>query len=132
MKIIAVPLANRRFCSHFGGAEEFALFSVDETSGAVTEAAVEPAPAHERGAFPEWLRGRCVNAVLASGMGGRAAQMFDSFGIEVVTGVREGEPLDLVERYLAGTLNATAVVCGGGKLHDCGHHGHGPEARRDP
>ncbi len=124
MKVIAVPLANRQFCSHFGGAEEFALFAVDEGNGAVSGASVEPAPPHERGTYPPWLRERGVTTVLAAGMGGRAAEMFDSYGIEVVTGVPEGDPLELVERYLAGTLAATSAVCAGGELHHCGHHDH--------
>jgi predicted Fe-Mo cluster-binding NifX family protein len=123
MKVIAVPLANRRFCPHFGGADEFALFTIDDGSRAIAAASIRPAPAHERGAYPKWLREQGVTTILAGGMGMRATQMFAGYGIEVVAGVEEADPRALVKSYLEGTLAFEPGVCGGG-MHLCDDHGH--------
>jgi predicted Fe-Mo cluster-binding NifX family protein len=124
MSRIAVPIANGGFTSHFGGAEEFALYEVDEGERTIVSHANATPPPHERGAFPRWLREQGVTAVLAGGMGPRAVQIFQHFGIEAVLGIAGGEPEQLVRAYLDGTLVATGAGCEGGGLHDCGdHHG---------
>ncbi len=118
---IAVPVADGRFCSHFGGAQTFAVFTVDPATRVVTERVDGAPPAHERGVFPAWLRALGVTTVLAGGMGGRAQAMFGAYDIEVVTGAEGDDPGALVDDFLAGRLVSTGAACGGG-LHDCGHH----------
>jgi predicted Fe-Mo cluster-binding NifX family protein len=125
---IAVPTDNGRFSTHFGGAGHFTIFDVDEAARAiVTQASCTPPP-HERGAFPRWLNEQGVRVVLAGGMGPRAVQIFQHFGIETVLGIDGGEPEQLVRAYLDGTLAATGEGCSGGALHNCGghHHDEGP------
>jgi predicted Fe-Mo cluster-binding NifX family protein len=121
MKLIAVPLANRRFTPHFGAADEFALFTVADDDRAVAAASIVAAPAHERGAYPKWLRAQGVTTILAGGMGMRATQMLAGYGIEVVAGVEDADPRTLVQSYLEGTLVSQPGVCGGG-LHRCDDH----------
>jgi predicted Fe-Mo cluster-binding NifX family protein len=121
-KRIAVPLADGAFCPHFGGAEAFALFTVDEARGTIDAPIVLTPPPHERGAFPMWLRAQGVSAVLAGGMGPRAVQILERVGIEAVLGIEAGEPQQLVRAYIDGTLVASGKGCGGGGLHDCHDH----------
>lgn len=122
MSRIAVPLVNGQFSSHFGGAEQFALFDLDETTRSVTSHHIAAPPPHERGAFPLWLKEQGVTTVLTGGMGPRAVQILDRFRIEVVLGIQDGVPEKLVQEYLAGCLKSSGSVCEGGGFHDCGHH----------
>ena len=121
---IAIPVHRGRFSEHFGGAEEFAFYTVDENSRAIGEPIFEAPPEHGRGVFPIWLRKQGATVVLAGGMGPRAVGLLAQQGIEVVTGIR-GEDPDVVARgYLDGTLEASGDVCHEHNLHDCGHdHG---------
>ena len=119
---VAIPLTEGRFSEHFGGAEAFGLYDVDEAEKRILTKTVVQAPPHERGAFPRWLYERGAEVILAGGMGPRALQMFDQFGIRVVAGVAGGEPAALVESFMDGTLAASGEACSGGRLHKCGDH----------
>ncbi len=125
MKTIAVPMSQGQFSTHFGGADEFAFVSVDETGAQPPVVHVVAAPPHGRGAFPAWLRERGVDAVIVGGMGGRASAMFAAYGIDVVMGIEGGDPTALAREYVAGRLVSAGSLCEGGGLHDCGHHDEG-------
>ena len=121
---IAVPIQAGRFCSHFGGAESFALYTVDVATRTLTDQSTGVPPEHGRGVFPSWLRKQGATVVLAGGMGPRAIDIFGRQGIEVVLGVRGDDPDALVRRYLNGTLETTGEACHDHGFHDCGHdHG---------
>jgi predicted Fe-Mo cluster-binding NifX family protein len=123
---IAVPIVANSFCSHFGGAEAFALYSIDEARASVMDRSDLVAPAHERGVFPIWLKQNGADVVLAGGMGPRAISIFAAHNIELVLGVEGDNPDELVSRYLEGTLESTGQACHDHGFHDCGHdHHHG-------
>ena len=121
---VAVPMIQGKFSDHFGGAEGFGLFEVDDQARAVVSSVFAEAPPHERGAFPRWLKEQGADVILAGDMGPRAIQMFEHYGIEVVTGVQGGDPKALVQSFVNGTLEATGEGCSGGHLHACGDHDH--------
>jgi predicted Fe-Mo cluster-binding NifX family protein len=121
---VAVPMVAGQFSDHFGGAESFGLFEVDEPGRSILSMAVLEAPPHERGAFPRWLREQGAGVILAGGMGPRAAQMFEMCGIRVVAGVAARDPESAVREFLAGSLSISSPLCSGGHLHACGDHGH--------
>ena len=104
---IAVPVHQGRFCGHFGGAEAFALYTVDEESRTISDRELGAPPEHGRGVFPMWLRQQGATVVLAGGMGPRAANIFAHHGVEVVLGVVGEDPERMVRNYLAGTLEST-------------------------
>ena len=120
--MIAIPIREGKFSSHFGGAEEFALFSVDEDSRKVTERLKVAPPEHGRGVFPMWLRKQGVTTVLAGGMGPRASDIFTTHGIDVVLGAEGDDPEIMVRAYLDGTLSSSGELCHDHGFHDCGNH----------
>ena len=122
--IVAVPIRDGRFCPHFGGAETFSVFTVDEATGRIVDRRTDAPPEHGRGVFPVFLQQQGVDVVLAGGMGQRASSIFAHHGIEVVLGVEDDEPTRLVERFLAGTLASTGEPCHDHGHHDCGEHAH--------
>ncbi len=123
--IIAVPVCEGRFTSHFGGAEAFALYTVDLTGKGIDHHELAVPPDHGRGVFPMWLRNQGVTTVLAGGMGPRAADIFLSQGIEVVLGAEGEDPEAMARAFLEGTLSTSGELCHDHGFHDCGHD-HGP------
>jgi predicted Fe-Mo cluster-binding NifX family protein len=122
MTKIAVPMREGRFSEHFGGAEKFALYTVDRTTHAVSDRRLLDPPVHGRGVYPMWLQHVGADVILAGGMGPRAVGMLAEHGIQVVLGARGTDPDRMVENYLAGTLEATGDMCHDHGFHDCGHH----------
>jgi predicted Fe-Mo cluster-binding NifX family protein len=119
---IAVPLMGGRFSDHFGGADAFALYSVNEDHHTVDGRRVVAPPEHGRGVYPMWLRQLGATVVMAGGMGPRASGMFAQHGIQVVLGVQGDDPDVLVRSFLDGTLAATGEECHEHGYHDCGRH----------
>jgi predicted Fe-Mo cluster-binding NifX family protein len=119
---IAVPTRENRFSTHFGGADAFALYTVDESTREVGPRQMVAPPEHGRGVFPTWLQQLGTTVVLAGGMGPRAADIFASHGISVTLGVAGDDPDSLVQQYLAGTLESNGELCHEHGFHDCGHH----------
>jgi len=131
MKTIALPIRDGSFCSHFGGAETFALYTVDEKNRTVDTCQVLTPPEHGRGVFPMWLREQGVTTVLVGGIGPRACTIFDRHGIEVMLGVEGENPDSMVEAFLAGNLEVSGEVCQEHGFHDCGHD-HGSAEHHHP
>lgn len=123
MMKIAVPLVQGKFSAHFGGAEAFAFYTVDESSRTVSGRELGVPPEHARGVFPMWLRAQGATVVLAGGMGPRASGILAQHGIAVVSGIQEDDPDAVVRAYLEGTLEASNEPCLEHGFHDCGHHG---------
>lgn len=122
---IAVPVSQGRFSEHFGGAEEFAIYTVDPAGAAISGRTTGVPPKHGRGVFPSWLHRHGVTVVIAGGMGPRAAGLLGRYGIEVVLGVEGENPDHLARAYLEGNLVATGAACHDHGFHDCGGpHGH--------
>lgn len=106
---IAIPLANGKLCTHFGHCQEFAFVNV--TDGKITGTTKMTPPPHEPGVIPAWLAQHGADTILAGGMGERAQAIFRQKGIKVVCGILSGEPEEVVEAYLTGTLTTGANLC---------------------
>ena len=119
---IAVPLSDGRVSMHFGHCERFALIDADSKSKSIVGRIDVEAPAHQPGFLPGWLAGQGVNVVLTGGMGARAVDLLAQHGIDVVLGVPDTGPEELVEAYLDGRLIPGASACEhpgcGGDHHD--------------
>jgi hypothetical protein len=65
---IAIPHENGHLHGHFGGSCEFALVQVDPEKKVSLRTEVLPAPEHQPGAFPRWLREQGVTVVIVGGI----------------------------------------------------------------
>ena len=108
---IAIPLADGKLTAHFGHCGQFAIVDVDPESKTIKGQAVLNPPPHEPGVLPAWLSEQGVSLVIAGGMGQRAQMLFAEKDIEVIVGAPVETPEELVNSYLAGTLEAGANVC---------------------
>jgi predicted Fe-Mo cluster-binding NifX family protein len=123
---LAIPVANGRLHGHFGGCREFALVEANAAARIVLDQQVVPAPPHQPGLFPLWLREQGVTVVIAGGIGRRALEAFNDYGITVRAGQADTLVTALVEAFLNGHLTAPP--------EGCSHHGHehGHGSHHDP
>ena len=115
---IAVPLNGDLVAEHFGHAPYFAVYAIE---GNEMEKEVLTPPPHEPGVIPRWLHSLGVTHILSGTMGWRAKEFFDSFGIEVVTGVPPISADEAVRAFVTGTLKVSPRFCGG-HGGGCGRH----------
>ncbi len=113
---IALPVADGRLHGHFGGCREFVFVDADTEDLTVIANQTIPAPPHQPGLFPRWLREHGVHVVIAGGIGQRALENFARHGIPVHAGEPNSRIETLVALYLAGLLTGSPV--------GCEHHGH--------
>ncbi len=136
---IAIPVHEGRLNQHFGQTKLFEIVEVDPQSRIITARRTMPVSAHEGcGALPALLKAEGVHTVLCGGLGQGAKANLERAGFTLIAGVPAGEVTDLIQAYLAGTLNAGDGLCnhehGRGHEHgkgqgQCGGHGprHGQE-----
>jgi len=115
---IAIPTVNGVLCPHFGHCQQFAVLDVDPEKKYINKSELLTPPPHEPGVLPAWLSQMGCNLIIAGGMGGRAIDMFQRNGVEVVIGAPNGKPEDVVMAYLNQELTAGSNPC-----DDPGFHG---------
>ncbi|MDI7247240.1 MAG: NifB/NifX family molybdenum-iron cluster-binding protein [Bacillota bacterium] len=126
---IAVATDGPMVAAHFGRCPEYTIVTVDD--GKVTNKVVIPNPGHEPGFLPEYLSKLGVSCIIAGGMGPRAQGLFAEKNIQTVTGV-SGPVSEVVNSYLAGSLEAGESLCEHGERHErCDRHEehHGEHSR---
>jgi ATP-binding protein involved in chromosome partitioning len=107
---IAVPVENGRLCMHFGHCEKFEFYVSDKAKNIIATTGAVP-PAYEPGVLPRWLHENGVNVIIAGGMGMRAQQFFQQYGVRVVVGAPSLPAREAVESWLHGTLKTGGNVC---------------------
>jgi predicted Fe-Mo cluster-binding NifX family protein len=105
----AIPLAAGKLTAHFGHCQEFALIEVEDNQIKNKETLVPPP--HEPGLLPKWLHDQGANVIIAGGMGARALDLFSQNDIKVIVGASALTPEELVNQYLANTLQTGGNVC---------------------
>jgi len=123
---IAIPTDRGVLSEHFGHCREFTFIDVRDSQ--IVYKTTMPPPAHEPGSLPLWLKQNGTSVIIAGGMGMRAQQFFMGYGIQVLTGAPSLPPEEIIEQYIAGTLQTGANICSGGGHGDgtrsCGGGGH--------
>jgi len=93
---------------HFGRCPYYTMVEVD--AGEVKNIEVVENPYynnHVPGVVPGFIKDQNADVMVAGGMGPRAIQMFQGFGIEVATGVA-GKVENVLKAYLDGRVSGTA------------------------
>ncbi len=93
---------------HFGRCERYEIIEIDD--GRIVGREVLANPGHAPGALPRFLKEHGVNVVVAGGMGPRAQQIFEQFGIKTITGV-SGSIHRVADALAAGTLKGGEDLC---------------------
>lgn len=105
---------------HFGRCPYYTFLEVEK--GQVKDLQIIDNPYygnHVPGKVPEFIHSQEPEVMIAGGMGPRAIQFFDDYGIEAVTGAF-GKIKDVLEAYLRGELRG-AGACHHDHPESCGH-----------
>jgi len=109
---------------HFGRCPYFVIVQVEENAIKSVEAIENPFfHSHRPGQVPGFIHGHQVDVMLTGGMGHRAVDFFQQYGIQPVTGAA-GTVQQTLHRYLNGELS-DAQPCAESQSHTDGHHQHG-------
>lgn len=108
---IAIPTAEGKLCMHFGHCEKFAFVEIDEETKEIKETIYIEPPPHVPGILPPWVAEQGASVVIAGGIGGRAAGLFEQNNVKVVVGAPVDSPEVIAKAYLEGTLQTGANAC---------------------
>jgi len=126
MKKIAIPTANGKLSPHFGGSEFFTVFTVENNE--IISEELLPTPEHTTGSYPHFLGQQQITDIIVGGIGGKAVEIFNQYGIDVYAGADVLEPRKVVDLFLQGKLTLTGNSCHhegeGPESHEHGHHHH--------
>lgn len=101
MKIM-LPLVGEILSEHFGRAERFVIYEIK--NGVVASKNIYESVEHQEGSFPAWAKSKNVDLVILCGVGPKAIDFFNSFGIDVISGVAPQEHSKIIDDYLNKTL----------------------------
>jgi len=104
---------------HFGHAPYFMLVDVENGKITSTQGVANPfAEHHQPGQIPGFIKEQNADVILSGGMGGRAIQFFEQYGIKTATGAN-GTVRQSLENYLGDNMT-DATPC-----DESVAHGHG-------
>jgi predicted Fe-Mo cluster-binding NifX family protein len=107
--------------AHFGRCPFYTFVNVEGGRILESEVVKNPYfPNHEPGVIPQYIHSQKANVMIAGGMGPRAIDFFNQFGIDVATGA-QGKVREVVEAYLRGEIQG--VVACEHHDHECGEEG---------
>ncbi|MFX1314824.1 MAG: NifB/NifX family molybdenum-iron cluster-binding protein [Promethearchaeota archaeon] len=111
---IAISTDGDEVSPHFGRAPQFTIITIENNE--LIEKQVLSNPGHSVGSIPHFINEHGAKCMITGGMGHRAIQFFNQYGIEVIMGVT-GKIHDVIEKILNGTLEGGESLCapGGGK-----------------
>jgi predicted Fe-Mo cluster-binding NifX family protein len=118
MKKIAIPTKNDHIDSHFGHAEQFSIYTVDESGISRSEVVDASEGCGCRSNIISILKEKGVQVMLAGSMGEGAYFRLVNEGIKVVRGCR-GKSEALVQAYASGQLADDGSTC---RSHEHHHH----------
>jgi len=114
---VAISTDGKAVSGHFGRCQSYTLVDIED--GKVVKRDLIANPGHQPGFIPKFLHDLGVNCIIAGGMGARASDLFQDFGIDVVIGA-SGTVDDAIKSFLAGNLSSSGSVCEHGD-GDCDH-----------
>ncbi len=93
---------------HFGRCPVFALVDLEGNQVKALQVIENPYyNGHQPGQVPGFIHTQKADVMLSGGMGGRAIQFFEQFGIKTATGA-SGTVRNALESYLGGELSGAA------------------------
>lgn len=102
---------------HFGRCPFYTMVDID--GGEIVTVSVVDNPYfnnHTPGAVPHFINTQNANVIIAGGMGPRAIDLFNGFGIEVATGIG-GQVENVLKAYLEGKVQGI-VPCSHDHEHE--------------
>ena len=94
--------------AHFGRCPHFTIVDIENVKVVKKETVANPG--HSPGALPQFLHQMGAEAIIAGGMGMRAAGFFDELGVKAIMGIT-GKIDEVIEQLIKGTLKGGESLC---------------------
>ena len=124
---ICIPTSEGKLCGHFGHCDSFTFAEINPETNEILSIEERVPEEGISCQSASWISEQGVSKVLAGGMGGRPLMMFAQNGVEVVAGCPELPIREVLEKYMANSLETGENACSG-EGHDhshCHHHTQG-------
>lgn len=105
---VAISTDGEFVSAHFGRCPSFTI--VDVEGGKIVSRSVIANPGHQPGNIPQFLHQKGAKYIIAGGMGMRATEFFNQFGIQTIVGV-SGKIDEVIEEVCKGTLKGKESLC---------------------
>lgn len=109
---IAISTDSKKVSEHFGRCPEFTIVEIKDNK--IKNKKIIENPGHMTGFLPKFLKKQGVSYVIAGGAGFRAQELFEQFGIKLITGV-QGEINKIINDFIEGKLEYGEDLCKPGK-----------------
>lgn len=120
---IAIPNEGGFVNQHFGRSKEFVIFEVSGGEIKAQEVVSAAALQHNHEGLAELFVRKGVDTLILGGVGPRAIQALQQYGLKVITGA-SGSVSEVARAYARGELVTREVTC-------CEHgHGHGHQCHQ--
>ncbi len=121
---VAVPYENGNVFGHFGHAEKFMIYSIDDGKVVGTELVAVEGEGHCTG-ISALLASHGVNVLICGGIGGGAVEHMKAIGVTVYGGIT-GSADEAVAKFISGSLERHSEAnCSHehehGESHNCRH-----------
>ncbi|MQL53865.1 diguanylate cyclase [Desulfofundulus thermobenzoicus] len=117
---IALPTENGRVNQHFGRSREFVIFEMDGEQIRNRETVSTASLQHNHEGLAELFKNKGVDTLILGGIGPRAVEALQQYGIRVLTGASGGVE-EVARAYARGDLVSRDVLCDHGHDHSCNH-----------
>ena len=109
---IAISTDSEKVAEHFGRCPEFTIVEIKNNK--VKDRKIIFNPGHMTGFLPKFFKEKGVNCVIAGGAGSRAQELFEQFGIKLITGI-QGKVNDVIKEFIKKELKQGEDLCKPGK-----------------
>lgn len=106
--IIAIATDGRHVSPHFGRCQAYTLVEIE--NGSVVKKEQVANPGHAPAAIPEFLNKKGAKKIVCGGIGGRATELFNQYGIEIIAGIASTVD-NAIDRLARGMLAGGDSLC---------------------
>ncbi|MBD3214188.1 MAG: dinitrogenase iron-molybdenum cofactor [Candidatus Lokiarchaeota archaeon] len=111
MTKFAISTEGGRVSAHFGRAPQFTFVDIED--GKLVSKQILSNPGHTVGSIPQFVNEQGADCMIAGGMGRRAVQFFEQYGINVIMGI-QGTIDEVIEKIKNGELEGGESLCAPG------------------
>jgi len=109
---IAISTDSEKVSEHFGRCPEFIIVEIENNK--VKNRKIILNPGHMTGFLPKFFKEKGVKCVIAGGAGSRAQELFEQFGIKLITGI-QGDVNNVIRDFIKGKIKQGKDFCNPGK-----------------
>lgn len=109
-KKIAIPSNGDLIDAHFGRAQAFTVFEIDNKTARKVEVLSSIGLEHQHAGLTSLFKENGIEVLVCGGIGGGMIENLKRSGLDVIMGA-SGETMDAAQNYAEGTLVSTGSIC---------------------